>query len=104
MSTSGYDFNMGLGVMSWSSKKQPKVYLSFIEAEYKAMSSATCEVVCLRRIIDDVGEKQEEPTKVHCDIKVQLNWHINWYIMHGQSILSCNPILREKRLNTRKLN
>ena len=31
------------------------------------MSKATCEVVCLRRIIDDVRAKQEGPTKVHCD-------------------------------------
>ena len=31
------------------------------------MSSATCEVVWLRRILDDVGVKQEEPTKFHHD-------------------------------------
>ena len=66
-STSSFAFNIGSRVMSWSSKKQPTVSLSSIEAEYKAMSSATCEVVWLRRIIEYVGEKQEEPTKVHCD-------------------------------------
>ena len=33
------------------------------------MSSATCEVVWLRRILEDVGENQEEPSKVHCDIQ-----------------------------------
>ena len=31
------------------------------------MSSATCEAVWLRRILEDIGEKQIEPTKVHCD-------------------------------------
>ena len=31
------------------------------------MSSATCEVVWLRRILEDVGEKQEETTKIYCD-------------------------------------
>ena len=31
------------------------------------MSSATCEAVWLRRILEDIGEKQTEPTKVHCD-------------------------------------
>ena len=31
------------------------------------MSSATCKAVWLRRILEDIGEKQTEPTKVHCD-------------------------------------
>jgi transposase InsO family protein len=66
-STTGYAFNIGSGVVSWSSKKQPTVSLSSTEAEYKAMASATCEAVWLRRILEDVGEKQTEPTKVYCD-------------------------------------
>ena len=57
-STTGYAFNIGSGVVSWSSKKEPTISLSSIEAEYKAMASATCEVVWLRRILEDVGEKQ----------------------------------------------
>ena len=64
---SAYAFNIGYGVVSCSSKKQPTVSLSSIEAEYKAMSSVTCEVAWLKRIIEYVGEKKEEPTKVHCD-------------------------------------
>ena len=31
------------------------------------MSSATCEALWLRRILEDTGEKQTEPTKVYCD-------------------------------------
>ena len=31
------------------------------------MSSATCEAVWLRRILEDIGENQTEPTKVYCD-------------------------------------
>ena len=66
-STSGYAFNIGTGVVSWSSKKQPTVSLSSIEVEYKAMPSAPCEVVWLKKILDDVGARKEEPTKVYCD-------------------------------------
>jgi hypothetical protein len=66
-STTGYAFNIGSGVVSWRSKKRPTVSLSSTEAEYKAMASATCEAVWLRRILEDVREKQIEPTKVHCD-------------------------------------
>ena len=31
------------------------------------MSSATCEVVRLRRILEYIEEKKKEPTKVYCD-------------------------------------
>ena len=44
-STTGYAFNIGSRVVSWSSKKQPTVSLSSTEVEYKAMASATCEAV-----------------------------------------------------------
>ena len=66
-STSSYAFNIGSKVGSWSSKTQPTVSLSSTEAEYKAMPSAPCEAVWLKRILDDVGARKEEPTKVYCD-------------------------------------
>jgi hypothetical protein len=56
-STTGYAFSIGSGVVSWSSKKQPTVSLSSTEAEYKALCAATCEVVWLRRLLQDVGEE-----------------------------------------------
>ena len=31
------------------------------------MSSASCEVVSLRKILEYLGEKKIEPTKLHCD-------------------------------------
>ena len=66
-STSRYVFNIGSGVMSWSSKKQPTVSVSSIEVEYKALCNATCEVVWLRRILEDIGNKQIKPTILKCD-------------------------------------
>ena len=66
-STTGYAFNIGSGVVSWSSKKQPTVSLSSTKEEYKAMFGATCEAVQLRRILEDIGEKKTKPTKVYCD-------------------------------------
>ena len=65
--TSGFAFNIGTGVVSWRSKKQPTVSLSSTKAEYKALCNATCEVVWLRRILEEIGGKQTEPTKVYCD-------------------------------------
>ena len=54
-STSVYAFHIGSGVMSWSSKKQPTVFVSSTKAEDKALTSATCESIWLRNILKDVG-------------------------------------------------
>ena len=41
--------------------------MSSTKVEYKALSSATYEVVWLRRILEDVEEKQKRPTCINCD-------------------------------------
>ena len=43
--TSGFVFSLGSGAISWSSKKQPNVALSSIEAEYRGVVVVACEVV-----------------------------------------------------------
>lgn len=44
-STTGYCFRLGSGFVSWSRKKQPTVSLSYTESEYRAATSAVCEMV-----------------------------------------------------------
>src|SRR5882724_8222535 len=46
-SISGYVFHIGGGVVTWSSKKQPVVTLSTMEAEYIVAAHATKEAVWL---------------------------------------------------------
>lgn len=55
-STSGYVFFLGSKVITWSSKKQNTVALSSAEAEYMSATSAACEAVWLRRILDDLQQ------------------------------------------------
>jgi hypothetical protein len=56
-STTRYAFCIGSGVVSWSSKKKPTISLSSTEEEYKALCATTCEIVWLRRLLQDVGKK-----------------------------------------------
>jgi hypothetical protein len=57
-STLGYTFNTGSTIVSWSTKKKPKISLFTVEAT----TTTTCEVVWLRRILQDLHEKQEQST------------------------------------------
>ena len=41
--------------------------MSSTEAEYKALCSDTCKAIWLRRILEDVGEGQQEPIVIRCD-------------------------------------
>eukprot|EP01018_Ginkgo_biloba_P027335 Gb_24906 [translate_table: standard] len=66
-STSGYAFNLGSGVISWSSKKQSTVSLSTAEAEYIATTLATCQTVWLRRVLVDLKQEQSMATTIYCD-------------------------------------
>jgi len=56
----GYTFRIRSGVIACSSKKKHIVVLSSCEAEYQALCAATCEVIWLRRLLNNAGEEQKE--------------------------------------------
>ncbi|KAL0364919.1 UNVERIFIED_CONTAM: Retrovirus-related Pol polyprotein from transposon TNT 1-94 [Sesamum angustifolium] len=68
-STSGYTFSLGSGIFTWAFKKQATVAQSSAEAEYIAAAATSNQCIWLRRILEDIGEKQEEPTTIYCDNK-----------------------------------
>jgi hypothetical protein len=72
-STTGYVFGIGSRVVSWRSKKKPTISLSSTKAEYKSLCVATCEVVWLRRLLQDDGKEQKEPTMIKCDNQISIN-------------------------------
>ena len=61
-STTGNLFLMAGGAISWLSKKQAVVALSISEAEYIALSLATQEAVCLKKLLTDLMAPPDGPT------------------------------------------
>ncbi|GJP70889.1 hypothetical protein CLOP_g1781 [Closterium sp. NIES-67] len=66
-SIGGYVCLLGGGAVSWRSKKQNEVGLSSCETEYMALHHGAKEVVWLRRLLEELGVGQEEPTVVFND-------------------------------------
>ena len=66
-SSSGCCFNMGLGVISFFSRKESYVALSTAEAEYAAACLASCEAIWIRKLLSDLFDLQMDSTCIHCD-------------------------------------
>eukprot|EP00253_Pinus_taeda_P015845 PITA_15845 len=105
-SITGYTFNIGSGVIAWSSKKHSTVALSSCEAKYQALCVATCEAIRLRRLLNNAGEEQKESTTIKTDnqsiIKLAYNpvfhkntKHINTQIHFVQEKLQSKEICVE---------
>ena len=57
----GYAFLPNNAAISWSSKKQSLVALSTKEAEYTAFTGASRETLWLRRLLNDIEKRDNEP-------------------------------------------
>ncbi|CAI7771138.1 unnamed protein product [Closterium sp. NIES-53] len=66
-SIGGYVCLFGGGAVTWRSKKQNEVGLSSCETEYMALHHGVKEVVWLRRLLEEIGVCQKEPTVILCD-------------------------------------
>jgi hypothetical protein len=60
-------FSFGNGAVSWSSKKQPTIALSSMEAEYKGVTIVACQVVWLQKLLSDLGQLVDVPIVIYCD-------------------------------------
>ncbi|MCO5561034.1 hypothetical protein L7F22_014655 [Adiantum nelumboides] len=66
-STSGFMFSLGSAAITWSSKKQPMIALSSIEAEYRGAIVAACEVAWLELLLGDLEIQVQRPVVIHCN-------------------------------------
>ena len=51
--------------------------MSSIEAKYKYLSNSTCESIWLRHILEYVGIKQEQATRIQCYPQSSINLALN---------------------------
>ena len=72
-STSGYCVFTGGNLISWKSKKQDIVVRSSAEAEYRAMTLATCELICLKHVLKELRFGKDEQMKLIYDNQVTLH-------------------------------
>ena len=66
-STSGYVFMLAEGPMSWSSKKQSAIALSYTEAKYIGVVNAATQCLWLQGLLGECGFKPEYSTTIYCD-------------------------------------
>ena len=82
-STLGYCLFIGDNLISWKSKKQDVVARSSAEAEYRAMTLATCELIWLKHLLQKLRFGKDEQMKLICD---------NQAVLH----ISSNPVFHER--------
>lgn len=65
----GCYFSFGSSMISWMSRKQNFVALSMAKVEYVFSGMASCEVVWLRKLFEDLFEKILDTIVIYCDNK-----------------------------------
>lgn len=66
-SISGYVFQLGVGTISWSSKRQATIALSSTEAEYMALARAAKEALWLQQLLGEIDGKTPGPVAILVD-------------------------------------
>jgi hypothetical protein len=66
-SVGGYVFSIDDSSVSWSSKRQPSIAMSTLEAEYIASANATKEAIWLHTILKELDFPQRTSTVINAD-------------------------------------
>ncbi|XP_019151974.1 PREDICTED: uncharacterized protein LOC109148692 [Ipomoea nil] len=68
-SVSGFCMFLGSALISWKSKKQQTVSRSSLEAEYRAIAAASCEIQWLSYLLESLEVRLETPVALFTDNK-----------------------------------
>jgi len=95
-SITGYISYFGSALISWSSRKQPTVALSTIEAEYIALAKATYEAIWLRKLSFELGILTNSPTTIFIDNQSTMYFAENLvFHVHSKHIDICHYFIHE---------
>eukprot|EP00252_Welwitschia_mirabilis_P002409 TRINITY_DN1235_c0_g1_i6.p1 TRINITY_DN1235_c0_g1~~TRINITY_DN1235_c0_g1_i6.p1 ORF type:complete len:1428 (+),score=264.56 TRINITY_DN1235_c0_g1_i6:585-4868(+) len=72
-STTGYCTILGGNLVTWRSKKQSVVARSSAEAEYRAMAQGICELLWLRKLMEELQLSSMESLCLYCDNKAAIS-------------------------------
>ncbi|WMV18586.1 hypothetical protein MTR67_011971 [Solanum verrucosum] len=72
-STSGYCTFVWGNLVTWRSKKQNVVARSSAEAEYRSMAHGICEILWLKRFLEELRRPVSFPMKLYCDNKAAIS-------------------------------
>ena len=70
-------------LISWKSKKHDVVVRSSVEAEYRAMTLATCELIWLKQLLQDLRFGKDGQMMLVCDNQAALH-------------IASNPVFHER--------
>lgn len=82
-SVTGYFVQLGESPVSWKTRKQPTISKSSAEAEYRAISFLTSELLWMKSILISLGISHHQPMKIYCDSKTAIH-------------ISNNPVFHER--------
>ena len=82
-STSGYCSFVGGNLVTWRSKKQNVVARSSAEAEFRAMAHGICEIMWIRRLLEELKALRSSTMKLYYDNKAAIS-------------IAYNPILHDR--------
>ena len=72
-STSGYCIFVGGNLITWRSKKQSVVARSSAEAEYRAMAQGVCEIIWVKKILEELKLSGKDMLSLYCDNKAAIS-------------------------------
>ncbi|GKC68141.1 ribonuclease H-like domain-containing protein, partial [Tanacetum coccineum] len=82
-SMSGFCLYLFSNLVSWKSKKQATISRSSVKSEYRCLTSTTCEIIWVVKILKDLGVEGLLPAHLYCDSNSAIS-------------IAGNPVFHEK--------